>query len=402
MPSIAEKWYTFKRMQAVERIDELLSRGVAEVVDRQHLRKRLLSGKRLRIKLGIDPTGSQLHLGHTVTLRLLRRFQGLGHTAVLIIGDTTTMIGDPSGRIETRPVLSPKEIARNVATYERQAFKVLDKKRIEFRWQSEWYKKFNLTDVIREAAKLSAGWVLSHETFRDRMKAGQPLAFHELLYPLIQAYDSVAVKADVELGGTDQRFNILTGRELMRSHGLEPQDVVLTKLLAGTDGQKMGKSLNNLIALEEEPFEMFGQIMSMPDSVLWDYFELATDVPKEDFKKMKWSGREARNTKMFLARKIVEQYHDKKTSQEALRQWNDFVKGAVLADPVRLKDVTKGLLLEFLAATRITKSKSEAQRMIEQGGVKVNGVAEKNWRRKLVPGDTVMAGKKKQTYSIQA
>lgn len=381
-------------------IDELLTRGVAEVIDFERLKKRLLAGEKLRVKLGIDPTGARLHLGHAVVLRLLRRFQDLGHTAVLIIGDTTAMIGDPSGRNETRPSLTEKDIARNVATYERQALKVLDRKRIEFRWQSEWFKKFKLSDVIHEASKLSAGWITSHETFRNRLKNGQPLAFHELFYPMIQAYDSVAVKADVELGGLDQKFNNLTGRELMKAHGLEPQDVVLAKYLIGTDGQKMGKSLGNFIALEEEPFEMFGKIMSMPDSVLRDYFELATDVPLADFKKMHWEGVEARNTKMFLARKIVEQFHGIPKSNAAMRKWENFLKGVTQTGSFLLRDVPDGSIVNFLVLSGEAKSKSEAQRLVEQGAVAVSGKIIKDRAHKLTRGDTVTVGKKKHQYFI--
>lgn len=380
--------------------EELLTRGVAEVIDRQHLSLRLRRGEKLRLKLGIDPTGVKLHLGHAVPLRMLRRFQNCGHTVVLIIGDTTATIGDPSGRNETRPPLTKQEIAANLATYERQALTILDRKRLEFRWQSEWYKKFSISDVIREAAKLSAGWILSHETFRQRMKGGQPLALHELLYPLLQAYDSVAVKADVEFGGLDQKFNLLTGRELMKAHGLEPQDVVLAKYLIGTDGQKMGKSLNNFIALEEEPFEMFGKIMSMPDTVLRDYFELATDVPIADFEKKKWSGTEARNTKMFLARKIVEQYHGVPKSNAAMRKWEEFAKGSVDSGRVRLQDIPNGDLVGLLVVSKQAKSKSEAQRTIQQGGVKLNGIQTIDWKEKIAVGDAVTIGKKNRTYTI--
>jgi len=363
-------------------IQNVLTRGVAEVIDRRHLEARMGGSRRLRVKLGIDPTGSRLHLGHAVVLRILRRFQDLGHTAVLIIGDTTAAIGDPSGRNETRPPLTRTEIARNFATYERQALKILDRKRIEFRWQSEWYKKFSLTDLIQEASKLSAGWILSHETFRSRVKAGQPLGLHELLYPLIQAYDSMAVRADVELGGLDQKFNILTGRELMKTHGRDPQDVVLAKYLVGTDGQKMGKTLGNFIALDEEAFEMFGKVMRMPDGVLRDYFELATDVWLEDFDKLRWEGAEARNTKMFLARKIVEQYHGIPASQAALRRWEEFVQGeggqtiTVRAERLRGPDL-RAILIE----AGIGSSKSEVQRLFEQGAVTIDGRIEKNWKQ---------------------
>ncbi len=380
--------------------EELLTRGVAEVIDRQHLSARLRRGEKLRLKLGIDPTGARLHLGHAVPLRILRRFQDRGHTVVLIIGDTTATIGDPSGKNETRPPLTAKDIARNLATYERQALKILDQKRLEFRWQSEWYKKFGMADVIREASNLSAGWVLSHETFRQRMKTGNPLALHELLYPLLQAYDSVAVRSDVEFGGLDQKFNLLTGRELMKAHGLNPQDVVLAKYLIGTDGQKMGKSLNNFIALEEEPFEMFGKIMSMPDTVLHDYFELATDVPMDEVAKMKFMDVSARDAKLRLAGTLVGMYHGERFAGVARSKWDQFVRGTNTLGSVRLKDVPQGSLLELLAVLRLVKSKSQAQRLIAQGGVLINSVVERDWKREIKVGDIVTVGKQKLSYTI--
>src|SRR5258708_1992979 len=307
-------------MDKNETIIELLSRGVSEVIDHKHLESALKSGKKLRVKLGIDPTGSRLHLGHAVVLRILRRFQDLGHTAVLIIGDTTASIGDPSGKNETRPSLSAKDIIKNFETYERQALKVLDKSLLELHWQSEWFKKFNLNDLIAEASKLSVGWIMSHETFRKRLENGQPLALHELLYPLVQAYDSVAVKADVELGGLDQKFNLLTGRELMRAHELLPQDIVLGRYFFGPDGQKMGKSLGNLIALEDDPFEMFGKIMSVSDPLILEYFELATTLPMEEVKKLEKelkAGTNPRTIKVRLAKEIVTLYHGTKSADSA-------------------------------------------------------------------------------------
>lgn len=390
------------RQPGSAKIDEALSRGVAEVVDRAHLHERLTRGDVLRVKLGIDPTGTQLHLGHAVPLRILRRFQDLGHVAVLIIGDFTATIGDPTGRNETRPPLTSKDIARNLATYEKQALKILDRRRLEFRWQSEWFDRFTLKDVIREASKLSAGWVLSHETFRDRVRTGRPLAFHELLYPLLQAYDSLAVKADVELGGLDQKFNILTGRELMKAHGAEPQDVVLAKYLVGTDGQKMGKSLGNFIALEEEPFEMFGKIMSMPDTVLRDYFELATSVPMDEIGRMQFTDIAARDAKLKLAEAVVEMYHGRADAMKAKKRWNDFLQGTAHHGAVVLRDIPHGTILEFLAHVRLATSKSEAQRLVKQGGCKVNGKVIRDWKKELKPGDTITVGKKKITLTISS
>ncbi|MBI4090341.1 MAG: tyrosine--tRNA ligase [Candidatus Kerfeldbacteria bacterium] len=387
-------------MQTAERINELLNRGVAEVIDRPHLQERLRLGKQLRLKYGIDPTGQQIHIGHAVPLRALRRFQDLGHTAILLIGDFTARIGDPSGRDITRPQLTAAQVKQNARTYTQQAFKILDKKRTEVRWNSEWLQKMKLPDVLAEAARISASWVYSHDTFRQRLQSGRALGFHELFYPMLQAYDSVALKADVEFGALDQKFNLLTGRELMKAHGLAPQDVVLTRYLIGTDGQKMGKSLNNFIALEEEPFEMFGKVMSMPDTVLRDYFELATDVPVADFDKMKWSGAEARNTKMFLARKIVEEYHGVPKSNAAMRKWEDFSKGSVDAGRVRLQDIPNSDLVGLLVVSKQAKSKSEAQRIIQQGGVKLNGLQAMNWKEKLSSGDAVTVGKKNRTFTI--
>lgn len=393
-----------EKLSAV-RITELLSRGIAEVVGKEHLRARLTQEETLRLKLGIDPTGARLHLGHAVPLRVLRRFQDLGHTVVLIIGDTTASIGDPSGRNETRPPMTPREIAQNFATYERQALKVLDRQRIEFRWQSEWYGKFGVADVVREASRLSAGWVLSHETFRSRMKKGQPLAFHELLYPLLQAYDSLAVKADVEFGGLDQKFNILTGRELMKAHGMEPQDVVLTKYLVGTDGQKMGKSLGNFIALEEEPFEMFGKIMSLPDTVLRDYFELATDVPMDEIHRMKFTGVAARDAKLRLAETIVGMYHGAALSREARRRWEEFVKGeGGVIEKIVLRKGSGPANLKNLIARALSISLTESQRLLEQKAVLLDGKTESSWNyqiRNLPKGEhRIVVGKKKKTIVV--
>ena len=364
-------------MDKNETIIELLSRGVSEVIDHKHLESALKSGKKLRVKLGIDPTGSRLHLGHAVVLRILRRFQDLGHTAVLIIGDTTASIGDPSGKNETRPSLSAKDIIKNFETYERQALKVLDKSLLELHWQSEWFKKFNLNDLIAEASKLSVGWIMSHETFRKRLENGQPLALHELLYPLVQAYDSVAVKADVELGGLDQKFNLLTGRELMRAHELLPQDIVLGRYFFGPDGQKMGKSLGNLIALEDDPFEMFGKIMSVSDPLILEYFELATTLPMEEVKKLEKelkAGTNPRTIKVRLAKEIVTLYHGTKSADSAADEFDKVFSKKEKPSEIEEMKVKSKDLVSILVETKLASSKSEAKRLLEQKGVKVDDV----------------------------
>jgi tyrosyl-tRNA synthetase len=376
---------------------DLLTRAVSEIIDKSHLEKQLESGKKLRIKLGIDPTGARLHIGHAVVLQILRRFQDQGHTAVLIIGDTTASIGDPSGKNETRPPLSADDIKRNFATYERQALKILNKKGLEVHWQSEWFKKFNLSDVIREASKLSVGWITSHETFRSRINQGQPLAFHELLYPLVQAYDSVAIKADVELGGMDQKFNLLTGRELMREHGLPPQDIVLGKYLIGTDGQKMGKSLGNFIALEEEPGEMFGKIMAIADSTILNYFELATNVSMEEigeFEKELKNGANPRDIKKRLATEIVTLYHGAQEGARASDEWAKVFSNKEKPSEIEEVKVKSKNIIDVLVEAKLASSKSEAKRLIEQNGVKVDdNVASE--QTKISSGNLIQVGKRK-------
>jgi len=378
-----------------EAIGELLTRTVSEVIDRKHLEAALGSGKKLRVKLGIDPTGSKLHIGHAVVLRILRRFQNLGHTAVLIIGDTTALIGDPSGKNETRPPLTPEEIKKNFATYETQALKILDQSKLEIRWQSEWFKNFNLTDVIREASKISAGWITSHETFRARIKEGQPLALHELLYPLVQAYDSVAVKADIELGAMDQKFNLLTGRELMKAHGLEPQDIVLSNYLIGTDGQKMGKTLNNFIAVQEEPNQMFGKVMSVKDDLIIPYFEFATEVPMSEIKQLEKEAKSSpRETKLRLASEIVSLYHGAKAAQAASKEWEKVFSNKEKPSEIEEISVAAQNIVDVIVEAFLAASKSEAKRLIEQKGVKIDDeVATED--SKVKSGSLVQVGKRK-------
>ncbi len=380
-----------------DKTQELLTRAVTEVIEKKHLEEALASGKKLRIKLGIDPTGSKLHLGHAVVLRILRRFQELGHTAVLIIGDTTALIGDPSGKNETRPQLTPDDIKKNFATYEKQALKILDKKLLEVRWQSEWFGKFDLSDVIREASKLSAGWITSHETFRNRLKEGQPLALHELLYPLVQAYDSVAVNADVELGGMDQKFNLLTGRELMKAHNLKPQDIVLGKYLIGTDGQKMGKTLGNFIALEEEPFEMFGKAMAIDDSSIFEYFELATELPMSEvksFEKELKTGANPRDIKKRLGLEIVTLYHGEEEAAKAVLEWEKVFSKKEKPTEIEEVKVKSANIMDVLVETKLAASKSEAKRLIGQSGVKVDDKVASE-ETVIESGNLIQVGKRK-------
>ena len=261
----------------------ILKRGVAEVITEPELMKLLNSGRSLTLKQGFDPSAPDIHLGHVVGLRKLRQFQELGHKVILIVGDWTGRIGDPSGQSATRPMLSPGDIEHNAQTYMEQFFKVVDKDKTELRWQSEWFSQFTLDDVIKLTRKFTIAQLLAREDFNKRYGSGNPISLTEMLYPLLQGYDSVAIKADVEFGGTDQKFNCLLGRELQQSTGQRPQQVFLVPLLVGTDGhQKMSKSLNNHIGITEPPREIYGKVMSIPDSLIVDYFELVTDVPEEE------------------------------------------------------------------------------------------------------------------------
>src|SRR5213593_377070 len=310
-------------------VDEQLTyikKGSAEIVKESELREKLersrASGTPLRVKAGFDPTAPDLHLGHTVLLRKLKHFQDLGHTVTFLIGDFTGMIGDPTGRSATRPPLSPEEIMRNAKTYMAQVYKILaPPPKTETRFNSEWFDKMKPADFVRLAAKVTVSQMLEREEFHQRFQNEKPIALHELLYPLAQGYDSVMLKADVELGGTDQKFNLLMGRELQRSYGQESQVVLTTPILEGLDGvQKMSKSLGNAIGIQEPPLEMYGKIMSISDQMMWRYYELLTDVQLPEIEKMK---RETHpmQTKKDLARRIVADFHSAEAATKATEDW---------------------------------------------------------------------------------
>lgn len=358
--------------------NDILRRGVAEIIEEKSLAKRLASGKKLRVKFGIDPTGPNLHLGHTVPLWKLRQFQEEGHTAVIVIGDYTASIGDPSGKNKTRPPLSADEIENNYAQYEEQMLKIVLQEPLEVHKQSEWYEKFSLKDVIALVAGTSVGHLLSHETFRERIKKGEPFATHELLYPFLQGYDSIAVNADVELGATEQKFNLLMGRELQRGAGMEPQEVVMSPYLLGTDGkEKMSKSAGNYIGLLEDPDDIFGKVMSIADEEIHQYFELATPLPTVELAKLKVeraTGEQARDLKLLLAKLITSLYSTETLADTAQERFlSIFQKGEAPQDSVT---VTVSPLVmpitDLLVETELAPSKSEARRLVEQGAVRVN------------------------------
>lgn len=360
--------------------EELLERAVAEIIVKEELIERLNSGRQLRLKQGFDPSKPTLHIGHAVGLRKLRRFQELGHQVVLIVGDWTAQIGDPSGRDESRAMLSAEQVKQNAATYMDQFFRVVDRSRTEVRWQSEWFGKFTLSDVFNLTSRFTLGQMMQHETFRKRWEEGNPLTIMEIMYPILQAYDSVAIQADVEFGGTDQKFNILTGRELQAMLGQPPQDVYLVELLPGTDGRKMSKSFGNSIDLDDPPDEMYGKVMSLSDEYLIPYFVLATDVPRPEIKEMERAmvagSVNPRDLKMRLAREIVTMFHGQAAATAAEEEFVRVFQQRELPSEVPEYHITGPgpfNIVDLLVEARLVSSRSEARRAIVQGGVRVNG-----------------------------
>lgn len=344
------------------------------------MKEKLKEERPLRVKLGIDPTAPEIHLGFAVVLRKLRQFQDVGHIAVLIVGDFTARIGDPSGRSKTRVSLSEKQIRENMKGYTRQIFKILDKEKTELRYNSEWLSKLDPSDIIRLTSQITVARLLERDDFNERFKAENPIALHELLYPMFQAYDSVAVKADVELGGTDQRWNHLLGRDLQRSFGLDPQVVFLMPLLEGLDGvKKMSKSFNNFIGIEESPREQFGKVMSIPDKLILRYYELCLDYYDELLKNVKKrlkSGENPMDLKLELAEGIVRQYH---SDRDAKRERAEFIR--VFSREEVPKDIEEFFIkkdkeiwiIEVLDNAGLVKSRGEARRLIEQGALRIDG-----------------------------
>lgn len=376
-------------------INSLLTRGVAEVIVERELRERLATGTPLRLKQGFDPTKPDMHIGHAVGLRKLRQFQELGHQVVLIVGDWTAQIGDPSGRDETRTRLSAEEVRANAETYMQQFFSVVDRERTEVRWQSEWFGEFKLANALDLAGRFTLAQMLSHDTFRKRYDAGSPLTILELMYPMLQAYDSVAIHADVEFGGTDQKFNILAGRELMSQLGMTPQQVLLVPLIPGTDGRKMSKTFNNSIDLSMPPAEMFGRVMSMGDDVLPLYFEVLSDLPEPElaeFRSALAAGTvNPRDLKMQLAKVIVAQFHDAAAASEAEAAFvRQFVQRELPTDIPEYPLTEPSALIDLLVAAQLASSKGEARRLIDGGGVRVAGEKVDSYDYQLTPGAGVV------------
>ncbi len=355
-------------------IDILLTRGVAEVIVESELRAKLKSGRNLRLKQGFDPSRPHMTIGNAVGLRKLRKFQELGHQVVLIVGDWTAQIGDPSGRDETRPRLTAEVVRANATTYMEQFFKVVDRAQTEVRWQSEWFGTFDLERALDLAGRFTLAQMLAHETFRKRYESGAPLTILELMYPMLQGYDSVAIASDVEFGGTDQKFNNLAGRELMAQMGMTPQDIFLVPLIPGTDGRKMGKSFNNAIDIVLPPAEMFGKVMSMSDDVMPLYFEVLTDAPLEEIAELKRELAAGRGNPMAwkkrLGHAIVAQFHSQADADAAQAAFERQFQRRVLPEDIPDFAIDQAMsVVDFAVAAGMASSKSEARRIMEGGGV---------------------------------
>ncbi|MGD9255568.1 MAG: tyrosine--tRNA ligase [Chromatiales bacterium] len=375
---------------------ELIARGTDEILIEKELRKKLEKGRPLKIKAGFDPTAPDLHLGHTVLINKLRQFQDLGHEIYFLIGDFTGMIGDPTGKNVTRKPLTREQVVENARSYEEQIFKILDKEKTRVVFNSEWMGKKDAADMIQLASSQTVARMLERDDFSKRYKGGQAIAIHEFLYPLIQGYDSVALQADIELGGTDQKFNLLMGRQLQEQHGQEPQIVITMPILEGLDGvQKMSKSLDNYIGITDAPDEMFGKIMSISDDLMWRYFELLSFRPMQEihgFRQRVTEGENPRDIKFLLAEEIIERFHDLGAAKKARENFiARFQKGA-MPDDMPEKTIASGAggmpIANVLKDGGLVNSTSEAMRMIKQGAVKIDGNKVSDKSLVCLPGTT--------------
>ncbi len=384
-----------------KKINYLLKRAVTEIIVEEELIELLRSGKKLRLKFGLDPSAPDLHVGHMVVFRKLRQFQELGHQVILIVGDWTAQIGDPSGVSATRKMLTAEQVKANADTYMKQFFMVVDKEKTEIKWQSEWFGKFDLADVVRLTSKFTVAQFLARDDFNKRFNEGRPIAITELLYPLLQAYDSVAIQADVEFGGTDQKFNLLVGRELQSMIGQKPQQVFMTPLLVGTDGsKKMSKSLGNYIGVAEPPETIYGKTMSISDDLILPYFELVTDVPAEElveFKKQLENKTE--NPMVFkkrLAREIVTQLYGEKAAAEAGEYFIKVVQKKELPDEISEFNISADTTISrLLVDSGLAASRSEANRLILQGAVSIDGIKIIDINQNIGKNVIIKAGKRR-------
>lgn len=385
-----------------EKIEQILTRGVENVIVREDLKKKLLSGKKIRLYFGVDPTGSELHLGHVIALWKLKDFQDLGHEVVLLIGDFTARIGDPSGKDNTRKPLSEKEVKNNFKDYKKQASKILDFSKVKIKYNSQWLSKLKFEDILKLASNFTVQQMIQREMFQRRINNNLPISLQEFMYPLMQGYDSVALDVDLEIGGNDQMFNMLAGRELQKIYNNKDKDVVTLKLLLGIDGRKMSKTFGNYISINDNPKDMFGKVMSMKDELIDQYFELCTKLSEEEIKRVKEMSN-PRDQKAKLAKEIVKMYHGEKLAEQAEEEFDKIFRDKELPTDIPIFEVSKNSypVLDLLFDTKLVASKNEAKRLVEGGGVTIR-IGEKetkitNWQEEVkIENDmTIQVGKRR-------
>jgi tyrosyl-tRNA synthetase len=384
---------------------DLICRGTDEVIKLEELEAKLKAGKTLRVKAGFDPTAPDIHVGHTVLINKMKQFQDLGHEVIFLIGDFTGMIGDPTGKSATRKALTREEVLDNAKTYQQQIFKILDKEKTIIEFNSNWFKDMSAADMIQLSAKYNVARMLERDDFNKRYKSGQSIAIHEFMYPLVQGYDSVALKCDVELGGTDQKFNLLVGRHLQAQVGQDPQIVITMPLLEGLDGvNKMSKSLDNYIGIDDAPADMFGKVMSISDDLMWRYFELLSFKSNQEIEQYKTGvdqGKNPRDVKFALAMELIERFHSAQAATDAMASFKaQFQKGAIPDDIDELTLQTEGGemgIAHILKNAGLCSSTSDAIRMVNQGAVKLNGVKIEDSKQSFPAGthDVFQVGKRK-------
>ncbi|MCJ7786955.1 tyrosine--tRNA ligase [Patescibacteria group bacterium] len=387
-----------------QKIEEVLTRGVAEIINKIHLEKRLKSGTKLRVKFGIDPTSSNLHLGHFIPLKKLRQFQNLGHQVIFLIGDFTAMIGDPSARLDKRRPLTKKEIKKNMRDYINQAAKVLNIEKVEVRYNSEWYGRKKADFLMDLSSRFTYARLIERDEFKKRIEKDIDVTMLELLYPLLQGYDSVELKSDLEIGGTDQKFNLLFARKVQKKYNLPQQDIMTLPLLIGTDGErKMSKSYGNYVKITEESSRMFGQLMSIPDILIWHYFKLLTNLSLKEIELIKDKVYKTlltpKEAKLRLAKEIVSLLHNAKSAQKAEREFERIFKEKKLPSKIpEIKISRKSLnILDLLVKTKLASSKAEAKRLVLQKGVKIDSQIQDDWQKviQIERGQVVQVGKRK-------
>jgi len=386
-----------------KKIKELISKGVEEIIEKKSLVQKLKSGKKLRVKLGIDPTGPKIHIGRALQFQKLKQFQELGHQIILIIGDFTAQIGDASDKQAMRKPLSEKEIKENMKSYKEQIRKIINLEKTEIHYNSEWFNKMKLKEIISLAMNFTAQQMIQRKNFKERWDSNKPIGLHELLYPLLQGYDSVMVKADIEIGGSDQLFNLKTGREIQKIFNQPQQDIITLKMLYGTDGRKMSTSWGNIITIIDKPFDIFGKIMSMKDELIPHYLELCTDIPLKEIKKIEkdLSSKKVnpKEIKIKLAKEIIKNYYNKKEADEAEKEFNKiFVKKEIPTKTKEIKINEKNIpFLDLLVKTGLASSKSEAKRLILQNAVKIDNKVLNDWKKniEIKKGMIIQVGKRK-------